>query len=158
MTRDMLAVFIRASHNVFSTMLQAPLSFGEVSEGSDMRSDFDISGVIGLSGDVVGSVALSLPWQTAECCVTAFTGAEDPPDEDVCDAIGELANMIAGSAKSEIEGRNIAISRPSVVRGKERSASRPQDTPCVRIPCSSRLGDFELLLCQQEVAKASRAA
>jgi chemotaxis protein CheX len=158
MTKDMFAIFIRAGHNVFSTMLQAPPSFGEVSEGSDMRSDFDISGIIGLSGDVVGSVALSLPWKTAERCVNAFTGAEDPPDEDVCDAIGELANMIAGSAKSEIEGRSIAISCPSVVRGKELSVSRPRATPCVRIPCSSKLGDFELLLCLQEVAKSSRAA
>ncbi|MFG0253261.1 MAG: chemotaxis protein CheX, partial [Phycisphaerales bacterium JB038] len=135
-----------------------PPTFGEVCEGADMRSDFDISGIIGLSGDVVGSVALSMPWSTAERCVHAFTGADNPPAEDVCDAIGELANMIAGSAKSEIEGRSIAISCPSVVRGKELSVSKPKATPCVRIPCSSKLGEFELLLCLQEVAKARRAA
>lgn len=158
MTKDMFAIFIRAGHNVFNTMLRSPLTFGEVTQGSSMRPDFDISGIIGLSGDLIGWVALSMPWSTAERCVQAFIGVEDMPDEDVCDAIGELANMIAGSAKSEIEGKSISISCPSVVRGKELSVARPKSTPCVRIPCSSQLGDFELLLCLQDPNAARQAA
>lgn len=158
MTKEMFAIFIRAGHNVFNTMLQAPPTFGEATQGSEMRPDFDITGIIGLSGDMVGWVALSLPWKTAQGCVHAFIGATDVPDEDVADAIGELANMIAGSAKSEIQGKSISISCPSVVRGKELSVSRPKSAPCVRIPCSSKLGEFELLLCLQDAAAVKRAA
>ncbi len=158
MTKDMFAVFIRAGHNVFKTMLRSPLTFGEVTQGAGMHPDYDISGIIGLSGDLIGWVALSLPWTTAQRCVQAFIGVDGLADDDVCDAIGELANMIAGSAKSEIEGKCISISCPSVVRGKELSVSRPKSTPCVRIPCSSQLGEFELLLCLQDASMSSQAA
>lgn len=157
MTKDMFSIFLRAGHNTFSTMLQAPLTFGEPSQDPTPGADFDISGIIGLTGDMTGSVVISMSWSTATNCVKAFTGMDNAPDEDVCDAIGELANMIAGSAKSQLDGKNISISCPSVVRGKDLQASRPKSTPCVRIPCSSDLGDFELLLSLQP-AKAGAVA
>ena len=157
MTKDMFSIFLRAGHNTFSTMLRAPLTFGEPSPNPLPDAVYDISGIIGLTGDITGSVVISMRWETAENCVKAFTGAESTPDDDVCDAIGELANMIAGSAKSQLDGKNISISCPSVVRGKDLTASQPKSTPCVRIPCSSDLGDFELLL-SLEPANVNAAA
>jgi chemotaxis protein CheX len=158
MTKDMFSIFLKAGHNTFSTMLRAPLSFGEPSQNPTEGVEYDISGIIGMTGDLVGSVVISMPWETAKNCMTAFTGVDNPPEEDVCDAIGELANMIAGSAKAQLEGKNVSISCPSVVRGKDLVASRPKSTPCVRIPCSSDLGDFELLLCVQPANVAAAAA
>ena len=159
MTKDMFSIFLRAGHNTFSTMLRAPLTFGEPSPDPCPDAEFDISGIIGLTGDMVGSVVISMGWATAENCVKAFMCSETAPaEDDVCDAIGELANMIAGSAKSQLDGKNISISCPSVVRGKDLTASRPKSTPCVRIPCSSELGDFELLLSLQPANVNAAAA
>jgi chemotaxis protein CheX len=158
MTKDMFTIFLRAGHNTFATMLRAPLTFGEPSEESSTGAEFDVSGIIGLTGDLTGSVVISMSWKTAKNCVRAFTGVENVPEEDVCDAIGELANMIAGSAKSSLEGKSVSISCPSVVRGKDLQASRPKSTPCVRIPCMSDLGEFELLLAIQPAKAGAPAA
>ena len=62
------------------------------------------------------------------------------------DAVGELANMIAGSAKSKL-GFNANISVPSVVMGDHCHIATLSDMPCIVIPCTSALGDFAVEVC-----------
>ncbi len=159
MTEDMFSVLQRAGHNTFRTMLGAALTFGEPDSDQACGAEYDISGIIGLTGDMVGSVVISMRWITAENCVKAFTRSDnDPKEDDVCDAIGELANMIAGSAKSQLHGKRISMSCPSVVRGNDIAASLSNSAPCVRIPCSSALGEFVLLLSLQPANTNAAAA
>jgi len=44
---------------------------------------------------------------------------KESADEDVIDAIGELTNMVAGAAKSELEFLALSLSLPMVVMGKD---------------------------------------
>jgi CheY-specific phosphatase CheX len=79
---------------------------------------------------VTAAVYFTAPWQGAlfvECNVElafAFTAklmaVETPTsvDDDVCDAMGELANMIGGNLKALMPA-NVGISIPSIIRGKE---------------------------------------
>ena len=61
-----------------------------------------------MSGDVVGSVMLSFPIDSALKIVEKFTGMKiDVNSEDFGDAIGELVNMISGAAKAKFEGKNL---------------------------------------------------
>ncbi len=137
--------FIAATQHVFQTMLRQEVSFGKPVPGRLPHLDSDISGIIGMTGDVVGTVVLSLPTASAVKIVEAFVGSTiDPKSDDFADAIGELVNMISGNAKAKFEGLDVRISCPSVVIGKGHSVQQPSDSVCVSIPCESSCGGFSL--------------
>lgn len=68
--------FVDATLNVFSTMSQLELEIGrpEKAETIPTRRFRDVSGISGMSGDVMGMVILCFPTRTAEAIVTKFTG------------------------------------------------------------------------------------
>ena len=57
-------------------------------------------------------------------------------------AIGELANMVAGGAKSQFEGLDISVSLPNVILGKNHYISGSKNAPRIIIPCTSDAGKF----------------
>jgi chemotaxis protein CheX len=136
--------FMQSIQNLFSTMLQLEVKLLEPTLKQDPVPSCDISGIIGLSGDVVGSVVFSLPTETATMVVSRFTGedATGMSNETCSDAIGELVNMISGGAKAKFEGRNINMSCPSVIIGKNHTVAIQKEIPCVVIPCETECGSF----------------
>jgi len=81
---------------------------------------WDISGIIGLSGQLSGAVSLSMKDNVAFQVTKTLTGIDyNSFDADVTDAIGEITNIIAGNIKREFqESFRTAISLPSIVQGK----------------------------------------
>lgn len=143
--------FISSVQNVFSMMLQLQVTMRDPELKTSNQATHDVSGIIGLSGDVVGSVVLSFPVDSAERVVALFTGETlSVNDEDFTDAIGELVNMISGNAKAEFGERNVSISCPSVVIGADHHIGRPKEIPCVAIPCESDCGDFVIEICIED--------
>lgn len=139
-----LLPFIKSTQNIFETMLQMAIEIGEPAVKADKAPSHDISGIIGFSGDVGGSVVLSFPFATAHRIVSVFTGMEmsEEATEDIADAVGELVNMIAGGAKAQFSGRKVSISCPSVVVGKDHTVQNAKDAVCVLIPCDCDCGNF----------------
>ena len=83
-------------------------------------------------------MVLSFQKSTAQAIVNAFAGAPIVPDSpDFADAVGELANMIAGSAKTSFGGAT-SISVPSIILGPGHTIARLHDVPCLIIPCQTR--------------------
>ncbi len=135
--------FMKAIKNVFSTMLNIEVSFGKPHLRTEAEASHDVSGIIGLSGDVMGAVILSFPKPAALKIAGTFAGLTfKDTDEDFADAIGELANMVAGSAKRDLEGLNISISIPSVIIGQNHQVRATRMVPRLIIPCSTPLGSF----------------
>ena len=105
----------------------------------------EIAGIIGLSGDVVGSIIIGFTKEIALKTASSFVGEEFTEiNEDFADAIGELANIIAGNAKKYTSDFSIEISLPSVISGKEVVINIPKDAPVMCIPLKSDLGSFTL--------------
>lgn len=103
---------------------------------------YEVCGIIGFSGELAGSVVVSFSDAAAEKLVAAFAGVEmKRTDPDFADAVGELANMIAGSAKQRL-GAVASISVPSVVIGKGYTVCGMHNIPCLVIPCNSPFGAF----------------
>jgi len=126
-------------------MLRLDVTFDPPNSITTASPNHDVSGIIGLSGDVMGSVILSFPTESAEKIIGKFIGFEvKAGSEDFSDAIGELANMVAGSAKAKISGKNISISCPSVVVGKNHCVQQPSDSTSIIIPCKTELGNFNV--------------
>jgi chemotaxis protein CheX len=149
-----ITAFNKSISNVFSTMLQLPVEVGEPIIEKGDENPFDVTGIIGMSGDVVGSVALCFPSGSAERIVAIFTGEKMGIDSgDFPDAIGELVNMVAGGAKGMFEGRDVSISCPSVIVGEGHSVSRLKAVPRILIPCSTDCGEVVIEVAIQDRRK-----
>lgn len=144
MDASYITPFINATTNVFETMLALPVTVGKPHIRETIPNEaYDVSGIIGMSGDVIGTVMLSFPLDSALKIVEKFTGMKiDVNSEDFGDAIGELVNMISGAAKAKFEGKNVSISCPSVVIGEGHKIQQPSDSICISIPCESECGHF----------------
>lgn len=136
--------FIKSVQNVFSTMMQLSVNIGDPKIKTDEAPTYDVSGIIGMSGDVVGSVVLSFTTDTAGALVSLFSGQKlSANDADFADAIGELVNMVSGNAKGQFPGnKKVSISCPTVVVGRNHTVARQKDIPCVVIPCTTDCGEF----------------
>jgi len=103
---------------------------------------YDVSGIIGLSGDFIGSIVVSFQMEAAARIVSLFAGTTLAPDSpDFPDAVGELANMIAGGTKKALGGM-ASITVPNVVIGGGHVIARLSDVPCLVIPCQTPVGSF----------------
>ncbi len=137
--------FITSLTNTFRTMLSCELERGaiELFDGNNPRHE--ISGTIGLSGRAVGTVVLSLSREVAlKAASTMLMMEATEIDNDVVDAVGELANMVAGAAKAELEQYQLSISLPSVITGKNYEIRFPSNVTPICIPFQSEWGPLTL--------------
>ncbi|MGE0760417.1 MAG: chemotaxis protein CheX [Pirellulaceae bacterium] len=141
MRAEFINPFVSATHEVFSVMLNCQLTRGPLTMKRTSIPEYEISGLIGLSGKAQGMVVLSLGRETAVQATTVLLGHRpDGITSDVVDAVGELANMIAGSAKAKLEAYEMSVSLPSVICGKNHSVSFPSQTIPIVIPFESDIG------------------
>ncbi|NLB64295.1 MAG: chemotaxis protein CheX [Fibrobacter sp.] len=134
--------FLKSTIDTFDTMLKKKAVPGKIFLRTKPHNA-DISGVIGLSGDIRGAVVMAYPKQTAINVVSAFLGEEVTDfDEDVSDAIGELTNIITGYAKRDLTDLDLSISLPSVIRGANHLVDMPKNAPVVCIPFDGDCGEF----------------
>lgn len=114
---------IRDVKEIFETMvgledlLHLPVKIDPVTNFTDC-----ISSLVGLAGTFNGLVSLHMPSALARRATGCMLGMEVTEiNDDVNDAMGEIANMIAGSFKQHLSksGLDIHLSTPSVVYGKE---------------------------------------
>jgi len=113
----------------------------------DLITTYDISAIIGITGDTSGSIIVSFPAPLA-CRIAGNMLSEEIADMDqsVEDAIGEIGNIVVGSARRLLveDGFSLSISIPTVVVGKGHKISRSGDVPCIAIPFATAYGEFEV--------------
>ncbi|MBX3373724.1 MAG: chemotaxis protein CheX [Phycisphaeraceae bacterium] len=144
--------FIDATQRVFRSMLDLDVATGTPAMCRSLPQ-FDVSGIIGMSGDVIGCVVLSLPLTVARPVVGRLLGTEvSHTCEDFADAVGELVNMISGAAKAQFDGKEVSISCPSIIIGRGHHVARPSNTVCVSIPCEVYCGSFSVDLAIRPIA------
>ena len=132
--------FVQSVKRVFETMVHVRMAIGKPYLKKDSLQA-DVSGIIGFSGDAAGCVVVSFSSDVASKVASSFAGIEINADHpDFADAIGELANMVAGNAKKEFTDLNIRISLPSVVIGEQFVVTNSRVAPRIVIPCDCELG------------------
>lgn len=158
MDQSYIMPFIKSVQNVFEMMIKLPVQIGEPSLKKGGEPSYDVSGIIGMSGDVEGSVVLSFPTATAERIVALFVGEElQHTHGDFADAIGELVNMVTGGAKAQFTGKQVTISCPSVVIGSNHMIHGRKDVVCVSMPCQSDCGDFMVEIAFKQDSAAAQS-
>lgn len=119
----------------------------------DLITTYDISSIIGLTGETSGSIIISVPAKLA-CRIASNMLMEEVTslNQSVEDAIGEIGNIVVGDARRSLiqDGHQLNISVPTVVVGAGHKISRSSSVPCIGIPFSTEFGDFEVNVGIQE--------
>jgi chemotaxis protein CheX len=135
--------FIISTIKTFQTMMNVEVKPGKPSLKTDGQPAYDVSGIIGLSGEAQGAIALSFTEAVALKVVSGMVGTEiKGVGVELTDGIGELANIIAGFAKKDFTDFSLSISLPNVIVGRNHRISSPSGAPSILVPFTSSIGEF----------------
>lgn len=107
-----------------------------------------LSAVIRMAGDKRGAFIIALSEDDAKKMASALIMDEKQfLDKDVMDAIGEIINMISGSAKGRLTelGFTFKLSTPAFVLGKgTRLFKDVEYAPYICVPFTTEVGEFTI--------------
>jgi len=135
----------QATQEIFQTMLMMEASPGQALTERSNKFSNSVSAIVGMAGPSKAMLAIHLPEPTALAVTSSFLMMEvEEVDEDVKDAIGELANMVAGSIKTDLneQGMEFKLSIPSVICGEEYEIDCLADSEGAIMPFAIDGGDF----------------
>lgn len=116
-------VLIESAREVFETMVFMDIAEDAASD-NDKIEGWALLGTITFSGELEGCFAICCSTPCAQAIAMNMLGidsADQVSEEEVCDAIGEIANMVMGSIKARLIEKigNLNVSIPSVISGRE---------------------------------------
>ncbi len=142
--------FINATLHVLDTMAFITVQPGKPYLAKDNVAKGDVTGVIGLTGVIGGTVAVTFQ----EACIleivsNMFGEKMTVLNNEITDAVGELTNMISGQARKELEevGKVFKAAIPSVITGPGHSITHYSDGPRIAIPFFTDNGEFTIEVC-----------
>lgn len=128
---------ISGCKDVFSTMLMVELEAVKVDKQEKIEIKSNITSMIGLGGGLKGLLAVHCPSSVAKNITSGFLGMDvEEIDDDVKDAIGEIANMVAGNLKISYAAVdvNIELAIPTSIVGDSFYVSGIADSTRVVVP------------------------
>lgn len=142
LTSSLKSVLLDSAREVFETMV-----FMTLEEIDGQRPDpagVTLLGTITFAGSLEGCLGVCCDMGGAKAIAASMLCMDSPDeltDEDLVDAMGEIANMVMGAVKTRIQDdvENIMISIPAVVQGRE-LRSRANDG-MVQIVTATRVGE-----------------
>lgn len=138
--------FIAAVQSIFDSMLGVPVFISKPALKTRSDPRVDVSAMIEFTGNATGCVMLCFPKSAAAKIASKLTDRPVSAFElaALADALGEMANMVAGHAKAKLPQSDISISLPRVVLGANRIKSTSDQTPVIVLRCDSGLGRFSV--------------
>lgn len=136
---EIMFTIMSATQDTFKSYLGMEIFAGTV-ERKVAPLDSDVVGIVGVAGDRVGYIIFASETGTAMEIAKSLLMLDEPDDESIRDAIGELTNNIAGVFKSKYHDQygSVALGLPLVVSGKIRpivEAGMSGDKPTVNVQC-----------------------
>ncbi len=116
----------------------------------DETAEGDVSGIIGITGDAIGSLAISFSEPCICGVVNSMLGENFREiNKDIFDAVGEVTNMISGVARTflEKEGYIVYAAIPTVVYGRKHYIRHILSSPSIVIPFATESGGFFVDVC-----------
>jgi chemotaxis protein CheX len=141
-------VLVQATSEVFATMIFMEVVPGEPVTGKE-TIDSNITSMIGLAGDLRGMLAVHCPERVAKAITGSMLGMDvEELDDDVKDAIGEIANMVAGGLKESLvtDGKSTELAIPTTAVGKAIRLSGLANAERLLVPFTTEAGVFGIEL------------
>lgn len=140
-----------ATEAVFATMLNVKTVRGDCRVEACPPSPAEgVLALVGLAGAWVGTGTFSCSADAARGLTGAFLMQEYAAvDEEVLDALGEIANMIFGNVKTMLEEKlgPMGLSIPTVVFGRNFTTRSVGNRSWVVVPVTAREHNIEVRLC-----------
>jgi len=134
--------------NVLSTMAHIEPKVGtpKKKDKNEIVHGRNITGVMSMIGRK-GNASIALTFSEAAICHIAnemLHGEFTAIDGMVIDLVGELANMVLGGAKSELEkeGYFFQLSLPTIILGCDYLIAHKTDAPIIMLPFTMPEGEF----------------
>lgn len=146
MRAEYINPFYQAIIDVFKVMLNLGLKRGEIKAVEELVPVSEANVVIGVTGDLRGSLLYSFPRNMALEMVNIMAGMEMKTlDAFVSSALGEVANIISGNAVTYLSQQELScdISPPQVFVGTNGSLSMSTEKAVV-LPLITDIGTLEL--------------
>lgn len=146
---DLEVKIIESAKEIFSSMIMMEIDVFDEPITGNQSLENSISGIIGLAGMRKGVLAIHLPNSVAMAITGNFLGMDvEEINEDVEDAVGELANMLGGNVKTILSerGRDIELSMPSTITGRQYDFQSTKDAERHIIPFVCDAGKFSIEL------------
>jgi chemotaxis protein CheX len=148
---QLLEPFISAASVTLAVLAQTELAVRSVYRTALPRTLGDISAVLGLTAEGGEVLVLSFPAPTAVALTwRVLAEVNQAPDDDlVRDCMGELANVIAGQAKTLLAETpyQLILATPRVLAGPGLEVGSRPDVQGVVVVFGSDAGDFALQIC-----------
>lgn len=147
---EIMFTIMSATQDTFKTYLGAEIFAGKVEKKVD-PVDSDVVGIVGVAGDRVGYIILGTDSNVAVTIARELLMLDEPDEESVRDAIGELTNNIAGVFKTKYHEQygSVALGLPLVVSGTIRplgeSSQEQDDKPSMNVQCKGVTIPFKSL-------------
>ena len=126
-----------ATKDVFSTMVMMEVVDDFPLKEPVSRFKCSITGMVGFAGTYSGVISIHCPVPLALKITSNMLGIDCAEvNEDLNDAIGEIANMLGGSVKQVLSkgGLDVKLSIPTVISGEEYTINSLSDNDCVVVP------------------------
>ena len=153
--------FLQGTIEVLTKMAFVEPRPGKVYLKETSLAQGDVSGIIGITGDMIGSLAISF----SESCICHLISRMlgEPLTEatqEVFDGVGELTNMISGVARTYLEkdGMEVYAAIPSVVYGKNHTINHILKAPSIVIPFETDAGSFVVDVCIKSANEGPKMA
>jgi chemotaxis protein CheX len=124
-----LRVFVDAVRRYFETSSRIVPEITSAFLGTGEVPQHEFNGSVDLSGRFSGQVTVSLP-QRPLCELLLLQRETDLSERNLLDAVGEIANTLAGNARRQL-GDELEISVPTTVRGPSDGLRRTRRLPYV---------------------------
>lgn len=125
---EIMFTIMSATQDTFKSYMNIDLLAGKVEKKVE-PVDSDVTGIVGIAGDRVGYIIIATDRASAQCVAKELLMVDEADDECIRDAMGELANNIAGAFKTKYHAQygSVALGLPLVVSGQLRTLSDPPD-------------------------------
>ena len=151
--------FVCAAFSVLETLLKSRPRRGVLAIRATTSTTHQLTIVIGVNGDITGTVLYGMSLVTAQNIASAMAGEPmKGMDEMAWSMISELGNIITGKAAGRLQeaGYQCETTPPSVLRGVNMWV--PTTVPALVVPLSTKFGRFEINAALVETAATTAEA
>jgi len=136
---------VETTEEIFNTMIFMEVTAADPFERGKQALGCHVSAMIGLTGGFSAMLGIHCPEAVGMAIAGAMLGMEiEEIDADVKDALGEIANMVAGGLKERFaaEDINLELAIPTAISGKSYTIASPKRSNRVIIPFTIEQGQF----------------
>jgi len=125
---EIMFTIMSATQDTFKSYMDTDIYAGKVEKRINPMGS-DVISIIGVAGDRVGYILFATEKASADQIAKELLMLDEPDDESVNDAIGEVTNNIAGVFKAKYHEQygSVALGLPLVVSGRIRPITDPPE-------------------------------